>query len=298
MARPKKPQANPDTDLFLGVVGLSANQVVAYNLAQARMWRSWTQEQSAEAIEPYLGVRWSKGSVSQAERSVDGNFIRNFSADEIVAFAQAFELPITWFFMPPGPVTQSGGHALLVARDGTNPQPLAALLDLVFGTSGQQADLTLRLQGWLQMVSPETLTDAQQQVTAMATGHVTALLRNSLRQLRQWQTSLHDIANHLEDLEVAAKQALANETDVPVTELDTTQTVGLLNTIDIEGGETADPPSTATAPSETGATRTRARKDRTASAGSGQSPDGAARAGITTSGERPARRTEPPAIGR
>ena len=80
-----------------------------------------------------------------------------------------------------------------------------------------------------------------------------------------------------------------------------TRDTGVLTTIDTEGGETGDPPSTATAPAATGATRTRARKDRTASADSGQPPDGAARAGITgetTSGGRPARRTKPPAIGR
>ena len=229
MARKKKPQANPDTDLFVGMVGLSANQIVAYNLAQARMWRNWTQEQAAEAIEPYLGVRWSKASVSQAERSVDGNFIRNFSADEIVAFAQAFDLPITWFFMPPPPVVQPADHAFLVARDGTNPQTLATLVDLVFGTEGQQAELTLRLQGWLQMASPEILTDAQQRVTALFTDHVTSLLRGSFRELRQWQTSLHAVANQLEALEVAAKRALARDTGVPVTELGgTLHTAGLL----------------------------------------------------------------------
>jgi len=240
MARQKKPQANPDTDLFVGLVGLSANQIVAYNLAQARMWRSWTQEQAAEAIEPFLGVRWSKASVSQAERSVDGNFIRNFSADEIVAFAQAFDLPITWFFLPPPPVIQPGMHAKLVARDGTNPQTLATLIDLVFGTPEQQRDLSLRLQGWLQIASPEILTDAQQRVTALVTTHVTALLRSSFRELRQWQTSLHNIANHLEALEVAAKQAIAADADLPVTELGyPLHTPGLLTRDDTEDKESA-----------------------------------------------------------
>ena len=235
MARQKKPQANPETDLFLGLIGLSANQIVSYNLGQARLWKNWTQEQAAEAIEPYLGVRWSKASVSQAERSVDGNFIRNFSADEIVAFAQAFEVPITWFFMPPPPVLQSGEHAMFVARDGTNPHPLATLVDLVFGTPGQQANLTLRLQGWLQMVSPEALTEAQHRITSLTTAHVTTLLRNSFAQLRQWQTSLHNIANHLETLEAGAKQAIASDTGLPITELGYTLTTPGLLTQDLTG---------------------------------------------------------------
>jgi len=253
MARKKKPQANPDTDLFLGLVGLSANQIVSYNLGQARLWKNWTQEQAAEAIEPYLGVRWSKASVSQAERSVDGNFIRNFSADEIVAFAQAFEVPITWFFMPPPPVVQSGEHAMFVARDGTNPQPLATLVDLVFGTPGQQANLTLRLQGWLQVVSPETLTEAQHRITSLTTAHVTTLLRNSFAQLRQWQTSLHNIANHLETLEADAKRAIAGEAGLPVTELGGTNTPGLLTADGSENpaGDTAGPLSDESTPADT-----------------------------------------------
>lgn len=243
MGRPKKPQANPDTDLFLGLVGMSANQIVAYNLAQARMWRRWTQEQTAEAIEPYLGVRWSKASVSQAERSVDGNFVRNFSADEIVAFAQAFDLPVTWFFMPPAPVIQPGAHAMLVARDGTNPQPLATLVELVFGTRSQQATLTMRLQAWLKMVSSETLTEAQQRITDLTTAHVTALLRDSFAQLRDWQTSLHNIANHLEDLEATAKRGLAEDTGLPVTQLGYTLTTPGLLTADRDD-EGAAPPAT------------------------------------------------------
>src|SRR3546814_3847945 len=66
--------------------GLTPNQVVAYNLAQARALKGWTQDQAAEALEPHLGARWSTASYSAAERSVDGNRIRNFDADEIVAF--------------------------------------------------------------------------------------------------------------------------------------------------------------------------------------------------------------------
>ena len=44
------------------VVQLTANQIVAYNLAQARMWKNWTQEEAAAELEPFLGARWSKAS--------------------------------------------------------------------------------------------------------------------------------------------------------------------------------------------------------------------------------------------
>jgi transcriptional regulator with XRE-family HTH domain len=79
----------------------TANQVVAWNLALARTFRGLTQEEAAERLEPFLGERWSKVTFSAAERSVTGRRVRNFDADEIVAFARAFELPVAWFFVPP-----------------------------------------------------------------------------------------------------------------------------------------------------------------------------------------------------
>ena len=81
---------------------LTGNQVVAHNLRMARLLRGWTQEEAAEKLEPYLGVRWSKASYSAAERSQEKESrIRNFSADELLAFSLAFKLPVTWFLLPP-----------------------------------------------------------------------------------------------------------------------------------------------------------------------------------------------------
>ncbi len=94
MVRKKPKPSSPEAD-GAPFVGFTANQVVAFNLAQAREWRGWTQDEAAVALEPFLGVRWSKATFSQAERSVAGRFIRNFTADEIVAFARGFELPVT-----------------------------------------------------------------------------------------------------------------------------------------------------------------------------------------------------------
>ncbi|MDP9454143.1 MAG: helix-turn-helix transcriptional regulator, partial [Actinomycetota bacterium] len=85
----KSAEAPPEYPYYLG---LTPNQVVAFNLALARQRKGWTQEEAAQALEPYLGKRWSKASVSQAERSIAGRFVRNFDADELVAFARAFEV--------------------------------------------------------------------------------------------------------------------------------------------------------------------------------------------------------------
>src|SRR3546814_20120680 len=65
------------------------------------MLRSWTQHQAAEACAPYLGARLSPASWSALERSVDGGRIREITADELVAFARAFDLPIGFFLPPP-----------------------------------------------------------------------------------------------------------------------------------------------------------------------------------------------------
>src|SRR5436190_4364372 len=95
----KKTAKQPPTEAaeVPAYLGMSPNQVVAYNLAQARAWKNWTQDEAADALASFLGTRWSKASFSQAERSVGGKFVRNFSADEFIAFARAFELPFFFF---------------------------------------------------------------------------------------------------------------------------------------------------------------------------------------------------------
>ena len=85
------------------------NQLVAHNIAKARLLRGWTQDQAAEACEPYLGKRLSPASWSALERSVDGGRIREITADELVGFARGFDLPVGFFLTPPsaGTVTPS-----------------------------------------------------------------------------------------------------------------------------------------------------------------------------------------------
>jgi hypothetical protein len=108
MARPTRPP-------------MTANQLVAYNLRRARQEYEGglTQKQAAELLEPYLGKRWSVASFSAAEASAkNGSRGREFSADEILAFARAFNVPISYFFLPPEedqerrPVTCGGSRVL------------------------------------------------------------------------------------------------------------------------------------------------------------------------------------------
>src|SRR3990170_9315 len=84
---------------------LTPNQIVAYNLARARMLKRWTQEDAGKHLAAYLGPAWrKKATVSAAERSVDAGkkVIRQFTADDLLAFSRTFGLPIAWFLMPPG----------------------------------------------------------------------------------------------------------------------------------------------------------------------------------------------------
>jgi len=110
----------------------TVNQVVASNVAKARMLRSWTQQEAADALAPHLGTKMSTASFSAIERSVDGGRVREFDADEVFAFARGFGLPIGWFFTPPSPIENIGVAAPDAPTDGLDPQ---VLLDALLGTN-------------------------------------------------------------------------------------------------------------------------------------------------------------------
>ena len=42
----------------------TVNQVIASNVAKARMLRGWTQQEAADALAPYLGTKMSTASFS------------------------------------------------------------------------------------------------------------------------------------------------------------------------------------------------------------------------------------------
>ncbi|HXW78136.1 MAG TPA: helix-turn-helix transcriptional regulator [Acidimicrobiales bacterium] len=92
-----KAQSHPDD--HSGQADL--NEIVAYNFRAARELRGWTQEETAEALEPLLGQRLPQASISAIERAYEGDRRREFDAQEILAFALAFDLPLIWFLLPP-----------------------------------------------------------------------------------------------------------------------------------------------------------------------------------------------------
>jgi hypothetical protein len=95
-------EQNPTEDIpaFLPH-SLSVNQVVAFNLRRARESRGWSQLEAAVHIKPYLNELWSRQRFSAAERVYTGETEREFSVNELVAFARGFDLSVVYFLTPP-----------------------------------------------------------------------------------------------------------------------------------------------------------------------------------------------------
>lgn len=114
---------------------MTANQVVAYNMAKARALRGWTQERVGEELAPYLGVKLSVQNISAKERSAwRSEPIRVFSADDLVALSRGFDLPVGFFLVPPPPAR---GIRL---RSATTEEDPLVLLDAVLGTADNLAE--------------------------------------------------------------------------------------------------------------------------------------------------------------
>lgn len=77
------------------------NQVVAGNLVRLRQRRGLTQGEVARLLSGVAGKEWSEAMVAHAERSVTGNRVREFTADDLVTLARAFDVPVLYFLTPP-----------------------------------------------------------------------------------------------------------------------------------------------------------------------------------------------------
>lgn len=214
MAKTKKrrPDADPPPGGPQLVVQLTPNQIVAYNLAQARLWKNWTQEEAAEELEPYLGARWSKGSFSSAERSVDGQRVRQFSADDIVAFSRCFGLPVGFFFLPPPP----SAAAAIPIRLASSQNPMwgittAELIDVVLGAPGELGLMAVRVEDFFRQTSPDLMTDAQRAVRTHTEIATQAVVTQTLDRFEFWKNSLTTLIDQLERWEMQARSGSFEE---------------------------------------------------------------------------------------
>ncbi len=203
--------------------GLTPNQLVGYNLWCARQERGWTQAQAAEALEPHLGVRWTVAQVSAAERSVDGTRVRQFTADDLVAFAQAFDVPITYFFIPPRP-----GATWSKVKPGTSEDALnrtmAVMIDLILGDSTDGAPLLAKhLHEVMRDLDPALFSDAQERIFALARLRLLGVVGHAVGSIGGWQQSLRALADELgaleDDVAVMLARSLPDVTEKDITGL-------------------------------------------------------------------------------
>ena len=192
---------------------LTPNQIVAYNLAQARAWRDWTQEEAAEHLAPYLGTKWSKASFSAAERSVDGERVRNFSADEIVAFARGFGLPVGFFFLPPPRSAADAEIRLAAPEKPAWGIPTSELIDVVFGPPGEIGYMGMRVEEFFRQESLELQTEAQRRLSQHTELVVEAIVKRDLNRFSTWRTMLTNLAQQLEDWQRRARKTVTGGGD-------------------------------------------------------------------------------------
>jgi transcriptional regulator with XRE-family HTH domain len=148
MAEPQPPTSADEIDL---------NQVVAYNLREARQLRGWTQEELADRLEPYLGQRLTQAGVSSMERAWDGERRREFDAHELLIFAMVFNLPILFFLLPP-----PGDRRRLQATSAQVNELYAWLL----GRSGQVEPVYERLRQ-LGITDPTAAEETVEKITGV-----------------------------------------------------------------------------------------------------------------------------------
>ena len=122
----------------------TASQVVANNLTRARELRRLTQADIAERLTRFTGSSWSAVTVAQAEGSTSGNRVRQFTANEIVALARTFDLPVLYFFLPP----EDEANALETGDSPPEGWPWEYLLLLVWGHAGNFPILADRTAPW------------------------------------------------------------------------------------------------------------------------------------------------------
>ena len=195
------------------------NQLVALNVVRARALRGWTQEEASAALAPYLGTRWSNASFSAIERSTKGTRVKQFSADELVAMARGFRVPLGWFFTPP----PAAERAWLYTADRKNPGiDFGELLDVVLGTPDTLPEWAEALEAW---AAEKAAVDAHDvappkrgrrsgvvagRVAEQAEVRARALLRRRFGDLGEAKDVLRRLAELIEDLDEAAGDASAD----------------------------------------------------------------------------------------
>lgn len=176
----------------------SPNQVVAHNVGRARALRGWTQEQAASELSNHLEKRMSRASYSAMERSIGGGRVKQFSADELVALARGFNLPLLWFLLPPPLDDDPGLHVPHTTSRGIE---FTEFLDIVFGTSENVEAYREALSKWASDATDEGLLQKiERQLAATDNAQKEALLAETVGDVTTAQDTLRRAADLLEEL--------------------------------------------------------------------------------------------------
>ena len=128
-------------------VGWAPNQVVARNMTRARELRGLTQVEVADRLALFTGNKWSQATVAQAEGTVHGGRMRNFTINELYALARSFDLPILWFLVPPAPDSEIAADGVSFPDDA-GPDDWRRMLLYALGHRGNYGDLAEALATW------------------------------------------------------------------------------------------------------------------------------------------------------
>src|SRR3954452_24454203 len=96
---------------------MTGNRLIAYNLRALRLERGLTQDQASAILAPYVETPWSRATWSAAERSAEADRVRGFTADDILALSLAFDVPVSYFFLPPRPADRDTEQMTLLSAD-------------------------------------------------------------------------------------------------------------------------------------------------------------------------------------
>jgi transcriptional regulator with XRE-family HTH domain len=185
------------------------NQVVAGNLVRLRQRRGLTQAEVARLLSSVAGKEWSEAMVAHAERSVTGNRVREFTADDLVTLARAFDVPVLYFLTPPP-------RGIFVHVPGSRIDTIT-MLEAVLGRVDNLAEWETLLDEW-NFAKDEELPfplseKRRQQIHAMA-GEVAAIrahhlirkyFKGSLMELNHTLRSVADLVLAVERHEVLAE---------------------------------------------------------------------------------------------
>ena len=155
--------ARPGTETRMAkqdAVGWAPNQVVAHNMTRARELRGLTQVEVADRLALFTGNKWSQATVAQAEGTVHGGRMRNFTINELYALARTFDLPILWFLVPPAPDAEVAADGVSFPDDA-GPDDWRRMLLYALGHRGNYGDLADALATWHhRMVEPVEVPEA------------------------------------------------------------------------------------------------------------------------------------------